>query len=259
MRYIMILSLLVMSFSGCKKGDKTCGSAADKTPKGATTKADCPNKTQCDCPKPKCDCSKAGTAKKPEAKAPKGLWDNNPVLKNIHERKSVRSYKKDLVPKVTLEKLVRAGMAAPTAMNKQPWAFIVVTERKTLDALGDRLPYARMLKQAPAAIIAAGDTNLALPDKMMEFWIQDVSAAVQNVLLAAEAMGLGAVWTGVYPMEKQLEVVTEVMTLPKHIIPLAVIPVGYPKGPQKPKQKWDPKKLHWEKWGQNANPTLISP
>lgn len=181
------------------------------------------------------------------------------VLKIIHRRKSVRHYVDKPVPKVMLEKLVRAGMAAPTAMNKQPWAFVVITERETLDRLGNALPYAKMLLQAPAAIVAAGNMKLAISGKGRDFWVQDVSAAVENILLAAEAMGLGAVWTGVYPRKYQLKTVRETLSLPEHIIPLAVVPVGFPKGVEKPKNKWDAKKLHREKWGQNNGPSLISP
>lgn len=173
------------------------------------------------------------------------------VLKIIHQRKSVRKYVDKPVSKEQLEKLVRAGMAAPTARNRQPWAFIVITERKTLDKLGKNLPYAKMILQTPAAIVAAGDMKLAIEGKGKNFWVQDVSAAVQNILLAAEAMGLGAVWTGVYPREAQQKILNETLSLPEHIIPLALIPVGVPEGVEEPKNKWDPKKVHWEKWGQN--------
>jgi len=173
------------------------------------------------------------------------------VLKIIHQRKSVRKYLDKPVSKEQLVKLVRAGMAAPTAMNKQPWAFVVITERETLDKLGKSLPYAKMILQTPAAIVAAGDMKLAIEGKGKNFWVQDVSAAVQNILLAAEAMGLGAVWTGVYPREEQQKILNETLSLPEHIIPLALIPVGVPEGVEAPKNKWDPEKVHWEKWGQN--------
>ncbi len=182
----------------------------------------------------------------------------DPVLKIIHQRKSVRKYLPKPVSKVQLEKLVRAGMAAPTARNRQPWAFMVITERETLDKLGSKLPHAKMIFQTPAAIVAAGDMNLAIEGAGREFWIQDVSAAIQNILLAAEAMGLGAVWTGVYPMENQLKIVNETLSLPEHIIPLAVIPVGVPAGVEEPKDKWDPEKLHWEEWGRKEQPSLVS-
>ncbi|MBU1239939.1 nitroreductase family protein [Myxococcota bacterium] len=243
--FFAVLLISLLAVVGCKtKGGDSCSCGDKKALVGPT--------------------GKAKNQKTPGSLDNKGVpsvgqSDAAAVLKIIHRRKSVRHYLSRPVPTMWLEKLVRAGMAAPTAVNKQPWAFIIITERKTLDALGDKLPYAKMIKQTPAAIIVAGDLEKALPGKMLEFWIQDVSAAVENILLAAEAMGLGAVWTGVYPMEKQLGVVTTLLSLPKHIIPLAVIPIGWPKGDDVPKNKWDAAKLHWEKWGQNNKPSLISP
>ena len=114
----------------------------------------------------------------------------------------MRKYTKKEVSREDLKTLVRAGMAAPTAANRQPWAFVIITDRKTLDALSVKLPFARMLKGAPAAISVVGLPKLGLEGKEQEYWIQDCSAASQNILLAAESMGIGAVWTGVYPVEK---------------------------------------------------------
>ena len=170
------------------------------------------------------------------------------ALTIIHQRKSVRNFTRQAVSRQQLETLVRAGMAAPTAMNKQPWVFIAIDERKTLDELGDGLPYAKMLKQTPAAIVVCGDLNKTLEGKAQEFWIQGCSAATQNILLAAESMGLGAVWTGVYPLENQVKTVSTILGLPAHVIPLNVIPVGYPTGSDHPKDKWKAENLHWQAW-----------
>ncbi|GAF05889.1 nitroreductase family protein [Saccharicrinis fermentans] len=170
------------------------------------------------------------------------------TLEIIHKRKSVRNYTDKEVSKTQLETLVKAGMAAPTAVNKQPWAFIVVNDRAALDELGDHLPYAKMAKKASAAIVVCGDLTKALEGWEQEFWIQDCSAASQNILLAAEALGLGAVWTAAYPAKDRMATVRRVLGLPKHIIPLNVIPIGYPKGIEKPKDKWRPENLHWGKW-----------
>lgn len=170
------------------------------------------------------------------------------VLDNIAQRKSVRSYTNEPVAKEQLEKLVRAGMAAPSAVNKQPWAFIVLSERAAMDALAEKLPHAKMLKEAPAAIVVCGDMDKALEGDGREYWVQDASAATQNILLAAEAMGLGAVWTGAYPVQARVNDIKAALSLPENIIPLDVIPVGHPAGDDKPKDKWKPENVHWEKW-----------
>jgi nitroreductase len=166
----------------------------------------------------------------------------------IHKRKSVRSYTDKKVSQEDLLKLVKAGMAAPTAVNKQPWAFIAIDNREVLDQLAEGLPYAKMLKKATAAIVVCGDTDKALEGWEEIFWVQDCSAATQNILLAAESIGLGAVWTAAYPAEDRMQTVIDILNLPKHIIPLNVIPIGYPKGEQKPKNKWKEENIHWQKW-----------
>lgn len=180
----------------------------------------------------------------PEMKEKEG----NSTIEIIHQRKSVRNYTDQKISNEQLETLVKAGMAAPTAVNKQPWAFIASTDREVLDALGDALPYAKMLKKASGAIIVCGDLTKALEDWEQEFWIQDCSAATQNILLAAESIGLGAVWTAAYPAKDRMQSVTDILNLPEHIIPLNVIPIGYPVGKEKPKDKWKPENLHWNKW-----------
>ncbi|MDI3526175.1 MAG: hypothetical protein PWR03_358 [Tenuifilum sp.] len=169
------------------------------------------------------------------------------TLDNILSRKSVRNFTGEPVSNELLEELARAGMAAPSARNLQPWAFIIVTERSVLDALAEGLPYAKMLFEAPAAIVVCGDLSKS-GDSPQGYWVQDCSAATQNILLAAEAMGLGAVWTGVYPRDERVKVVKDTLHLPDHIIPLNVIPVGYPKGEHHPKDKFTTENIHWQKW-----------
>ena len=123
------------------------------------------------------------------------------VLNNIMTRTSIRAYTSQSVDNSKIEKLLRAGMAAPSAVNKQPWHFIVVTDRNTLKAIADATPNAGMAATAPLAIVVCGDMNKALDGGGREFWVQDASAATENILLAAHAMGLGAVWTGTYPAQ----------------------------------------------------------
>lgn len=170
------------------------------------------------------------------------------VLDNIFSRKSVRKFTDQKVSKADLEILVKAGMAAPTAGNKQPWDFIVITDRTMLDAFGDFLNYGKMLKQATAAIVVTGDKNKTFEGVEDQYWIQDCSAASQNVLLAAEAMGLGAVWLGIHPMPDRIPFAKEKLNLPENIRPLNIIAIGHPKGNTPAKDKWNPKALHQEKW-----------
>lgn len=170
----------------------------------------------------------------------------NETLKVIHSRKSVRHFTNQAVSKEQIELLLRAGMAAPTAVNRQPWAFYVVTRRETLDSLSEQLPYAKMLSQAQAAIVVCGDMEKAGNLKDKAYWVQDCSAATQNILLAAESIGLGAVWTAVFPYDDRSRVVMETLNLPDHFIPLNVIPIGYPTGEDKPKDKWNPENVFWQ-------------
>lgn len=169
------------------------------------------------------------------------------VLNNIATRASVRQFTAQPVDKATLETIVRAGMAAPSAVNRQPWAFVVVTERSVLDSLENVHPHAN-LKTATAAIIVCGDMKKALDGAAREYWVQDCSAVTQNILLAAHAMGLGAVWCGVYPSSDRVAAVSRVMGLPESVVPLNVITMGYPAEQPKPKDKWKPEKIHYQRW-----------
>ena len=169
------------------------------------------------------------------------------ALSVIHNRKSVRSFTGQRVSKDALDKIIRAGMAAPTAVNKQPWAFVVVTDRKILDTLAAGLPYAKMLDKAGAAIIVCAMPEKAY-EKSLELAVIDSTCASENILLAAEALGLGAVWTAAYPYKDRMDTARKALNMPQDIIPLNVIPVGHPTGTDKPKDKYKPENIHWEKW-----------
>lgn len=166
--------------------------------------------------------------------------NGNAVLQNIATRTSVRSYLDKPVEAAQIEQLLRAGMAAPSAVNRQPWHFVVVTDREQLNALAKANPYAGMAAQAPLAIVVCGDMKKALEGNAREFWVQDCSAATENILLAANAMGLGAVWTGTYPSEERCKAVSEILKLPEYIVPLNTIVIGYPDKENAPKDKWNP-------------------
>lgn len=171
------------------------------------------------------------------------------VLENIFSRKSVRSYTDQPVSKATLDTLVRAAMAAPTGKDMRPWKFVVINEREMMDSLSRMLPRAKMLPQAQAAIVVCGDLSiLDKHGKPSGNWTFDCSAATENLLLAAEAMGLGAVWTGVYPYEDRSAAVISALGLPEHIIPLNLIPIGYPLGKPQPKDKFDADNIHYNGW-----------
>jgi nitroreductase len=169
------------------------------------------------------------------------------VISVIAARKSVRNFTGASVSKGDLEKVLRAGMSAPTAMNKQPWSFIVVTDRKKLDTLSAGLPSAKMLSKAGAAIIVCTDPELAI-GKSKDYAVIDATLASENILLAVEALGLGALWTAAYPDTNRMNQVRTVLNIPQDIIPLNVIPVGIPTGEDKPKDKFKMERIHWEKW-----------
>ena len=167
------------------------------------------------------------------------------ALTVIHSRKSVRKYLDKQVSKEQLEVLLRAGMASPTAGNKQPWEFVVITDPAMLDTLSLSSRGTRMLSSASAAIAVCGDKSVGFKS---EVWVQDCSAASENILLAAEAIGLGAVWTGIYLNEEPTKYVKRVLGLPPEVFALNIISIGYSTGEEKPKNKWKPSKIHWEKW-----------
>jgi len=165
----------------------------------------------------------------------------------IHSRKSVRSFTGAPVDKNDLDNIIKAGMAAPTAVNMQPWSFIVITDRKKMDTLAEGLPHAKMLFKAGAAIIICTEADKAY-NKSRDTAIIDASLAGENILLSIEALGLGGVWTAAFPYEDRMKLVRSVLNIPQEVIPLNVIPVGGPTGEDKPKVKYNKEKIHWEQW-----------
>lgn len=181
-------------------------------------------------------CSNAtGSASSPE--------EMNETLKTIFARTSVRSYTSTPISKDTLELLVKAGMASPTAMNRQPWQFVIVTDKDSMASLSEKLPYAKMLKSATAAIVVAGN-----PEVSENNWMIDCSAVTENILLAAQSVGIGAVWTAVYPYPERIDAVREAFGIPHPWIPLSLVPMGYPDKENMPKDKWKPENIHYNRW-----------
>ena len=172
------------------------------------------------------------------------------AIDNIMTRTSIRKYTNETVSKADVEKMLRAGMAAPTAVNKQPWHFVVVTDRAKLKELsGGR---GKMLEQCALAIVVCGNMEKALTGKAQEYWVQDCSAATENILLAAHALGLGAVWTGCYPIEERVANVSKALKLPETIIPLCTIVIGHPAEQPTPKDKWKPENVSYNVFGGKA-------
>ena len=175
---------------------------------------------------------------------------SNEAIKNIMTRTSIRKYTDQPVSKTDIETLLRAGMAAPTAVNRQPWHFVAVTDKAKLKELsGGR---GGMLEQCALAIVVCGNMEKTMQGKGQEFWIQDCSAATENILLAAHALGLGAVWTGGYPMEERVASISKALKLPETIIPLCTIVIGYPAESPTPKDKWKPENISYNEFGGKA-------
>lgn len=172
---------------------------------------------------------------------------NDAALDCIMTRTSVREYTDKQVPDSIVETLLKAAMAAPTAMNKQPWQFVVVTDKAVREAIAQADQYIRA-KEAPLVIVACGDLAKEEEGEGRDFWIQDVSAATENILLAAHAQGLGAVWCGIHPIKAREKAIADILGLPKDIVPLSAVCIGYPAHEHQPKDKWNPKAVHYDKY-----------
>ena len=172
----------------------------------------------------------------------------NEAFNTIMTRVSVREFTGEKISEAQIDTLLRAAMAAPSAINKQPWAFIVVTDEALIAQLGEALPYSRCSNHPAVAIIPCGDLSKAIEGDMGAFWINDVSAATENLLLAAHSMGLGAVWTGLHPDMNRARLVQNMLGLPEHIIPLCVVPVGVPAEQPAVKDKYKPENIHYNRW-----------
>jgi nitroreductase len=166
-------------------------------------------------------------------------------MEAILSRRSIRRYTPDPVPEEVIQELLAAAMSAPSASNEQPWQFVVIDDRHLLDEIPKFHPYAGMLKQAPLAIAVCGDLKLEM---MSGYWIQDCSAATENLLLAAHAKGLGAVWLGVHPREERANSVGELLGLPEQVRPLCLISIGYPAEQKPPSHRYDASRVHRNRW-----------
>lgn len=168
------------------------------------------------------------------------------ALEAMHGRRSIRHYADRPVDDEAVTVLLRAAMSAPTAGNQQSWRFVVVRDRATLRRLSDTTPYGNMLPGAALAIAVCGELAA---EKHVGYWVQDCAAAMQNLLVAAHAMGLGAVWLGFHPVEERVQGAARVLGLPEGVRVLGVASVGHPAEDKRPVDRFDPAKVHLERWG----------
>jgi nitroreductase len=163
----------------------------------------------------------------------------------ILSRRSIRKFKGDKVPEHILREILKAAMSAPSAGNQQPWHFIIIRERKILDEIPRFHQYSDSVKEAGCAILVCGDLML---EKHRGYWVQDCSAATQNILIAATVKGLGTCWLGVYPREVRMSGFRNLFSLPEHIVPFALVPIGYPAETKPRTNRYDDNRVHYDRW-----------
>ncbi|MCM8826030.1 MAG: nitroreductase family protein [Candidatus Omnitrophica bacterium] len=166
-------------------------------------------------------------------------------MDTVFKRRSVRKYIDKDVPEEFIKKILEAGMSAPSAGNEQPWHFIVIRKKDTLKDIAQVSPYAYMLKDANVGIVVCGDLSL---EKHKGYWVQDCSAAVENMLIEVAELELGAVWLGVYPVEERVVYIKRFFKLPNNIIPFAIVSIGYPLSNPEPQIKYLKERVHYEEW-----------
>ncbi len=167
------------------------------------------------------------------------------AIEAILTRRSIRKYTSDLITDEQLHKLLDAAMNAPSSSNGQPWHFVVIDDRRMLDEIPKFHPYSGMLKESPVAVVVCGDTKL---ERSKGVWVQDCSAATENILLAARALGLGSVWLGVFPIEERMSGVRKLLNLPDNVIPLNIIALGHPGESKPPANRFNSERVHRNRW-----------
>jgi len=170
----------------------------------------------------------------------------DPRLDIIYRRRSIRIFERKEVEQELLEELLQAGMAAPSASNGQPWEFVVVTDAQKLEQLQSKLHYGKY--NAPAAIAVLANLSIAKKESSFRFWIQDCSAATENILVAAAGLGLGSVWIGGYPKEDVTSLIHEILEIPENIHVLNLIYVGYPAEDKPARTQYEKERVHWQKY-----------
>jgi len=167
----------------------------------------------------------------------------NKKLQPLFNRRSIRNYTDQPIEDNTIQDLLEAAMAAPSAGAKDPWHFYVVRDQATRDQIADALPNGKMLRNAPVGIVIVGNIDKA-HDSSISYMLQDCSAAIENLLLAASMLDLGACWLGVHPREDRIERLKEILELPENMIPLSAIALGHPAQQQPPRTRYNPENVH---------------
>ncbi|MEW6141597.1 MAG: nitroreductase family protein [Chloroflexota bacterium] len=167
------------------------------------------------------------------------------AMEAILSRRSIRKYAKQPVAQQDIDDLLKAAMAAPSANNQQPWHFVVIDDHRILDEIPKFHPYSQMLKDAAVAILVCGDVNL---DRGGGMWVQDCAAATENILIAARALGLGAVWLGIFPREERYITIREMLGMPDHVVPFSLVSLGYPAEQKAPSARFNQARIHRNGW-----------
>ena len=167
------------------------------------------------------------------------------MLDTIYDRRSIRKYQEKPVEEKLLNEILKAGMYAPSAVNKQPWHFVVITDKEVMRDIKNLHPYASSLQTAPVAIMVCGDTNLEFAQN---FYLTDCAAVTENILLAAKWLGLDTCWMGIYPWEKTMKDFSDYFKLPENIKPYSLIAVGYDTETKSRPDRFDESKIHINKW-----------
>ncbi|MBF0485656.1 MAG: nitroreductase family protein [Candidatus Omnitrophica bacterium] len=176
----------------------------------------------------------------------------NKVIETILTRRSIRKFTGEPVDLKDLEAMVKAGMSAPTSRDTRHFRFVIVNDLAVVKKLADSLPYAKMLLTSRHAIVVASDFSVAHGGTLTDYWAQDCSAAAENVLLAAHALGYGACWTAAHPRPERVAIVKEILGLPESVMPLCVIAVGKPTGEEKPRDKFNPEHVFLNRWDEKG-------
>lgn len=168
------------------------------------------------------------------------------VIETIYKRRSIRNYLDKQVEKDMIITLLKAATAAPTAANCQPWEFIVIDKAEKLSELKDKLIFARY--NAPVAIVVCGNMKLSFKGPNQEMWVQDCSAAIENILIAATSIGLGSVWIGIYPLESNIKALKKILNMPEYVTPLGIVYVGYSAEEKEARTRFNEKRVYWQEY-----------
>ena len=167
------------------------------------------------------------------------------AYESLLTRRSIRQFEDKPIDDDTLKAILDAAMNAPSAHSRRPWEFILIHEKKLLEAIAHLNPYAEMCQKSPISILVCGDIK---KENLEGFLVQDCAAAIENILLASHAKAIGSVWTGVYPHKNLIDELKKILSLPENILPIGLVVLGYPKEKKGKEMRYDEKKIHYNGW-----------